>query len=279
MDVTHTNDTASYYDAIAERYHLFYRDWDAAMQREGATLRRIFREHQVKRVLDASCGTGTQAVGLAKLAYQVTAADPNAAMLVQARHNADRYGMSERIRFVQGHFLNLPRVVSGPFDAVLTKGNSLPHLISDVDLMLAMRNFYHLLRPGGLVVIGIRDYDFMLEDRPRFVPRQFHEEPDEDVILFDVWDWEDGPPPTVRFNTFIVTGKGESYRVSKQSVIYRALRRAELEAMMKAVGFADITFETQQWEIVAVGHKPDQATPITPDDTPGNTLLTKPSVE
>ncbi|MBX3084120.1 MAG: class I SAM-dependent methyltransferase [Anaerolineae bacterium] len=249
------NDTASYYDSIANQYHLFYRDWEAAMQREGSLLRRTFRDQKIVKVLDASCGTGTQSIALARLDYEVTAADPNHSMLLHAQENARKFKVADDITFVNAHFLNLPRVVVGPFDAVITKGNSLPHLLTDADLMLALRNFYHLLRPGGMVVIGIRDYDFMLEDRPRFVPRQFHEDEEQDVILFDVWDWDDGPPATVTFNTFIVSGKGEAYSVTKRAVVYRALRRQELEAMMKTVGFLDITFETQQWEVVAVGHK------------------------
>ena len=249
------NDTASYYDSIADQYHLFYRDWEATMQREGSLLRRNFRDQKIVKVLDASCGTGTQSIALARLDYEVTAADPNQRMLKQAQDNAKKFKVAEDITFVKAHFLNLPRAVVGPFDAVITKGNSLPHLLTDADLMLALRNFYHLLRPGGLVVIGVRDYDFMLEDRPRFVPRQFHEDDEQDVILFDVWDWDDGPPATVTFNTFIVSGKGEDYSVTKRSVVYRALRRQELEIMMKAVGFLDITFETQQWEVIAVGRK------------------------
>jgi ubiquinone/menaquinone biosynthesis C-methylase UbiE len=261
---TVTNDASRYYGAIADHYHLFYRDWDATMQREGANLRRTFRDQQVRRVLDASCGTGTQSIAMAKLNLAVTAADLSREMLAQAQQNAARYGVADKLAFVQSHFLELPQKVSGPFDAVITTGNSLPHLISDADLRAAINTFYQLLRPGGLVVIGIRDYDFMLDDRPRFVPRQFHESTDQDHILFDVWDWDDGPPTTVRFNTFIVTGKGDEYRVTKQSVVYRALRRAELEAMLKAAGFSDIKIEPQQWEIIATAHRPAEPT-LSPD--------------
>jgi hypothetical protein len=136
------------------------------------------------------------------------------------------------------------------FDAVITKGNALPHLLTDAEIKTALHNFHRLLNPGGTVIIGIRDFDFLLEDRPRFIPGQFHDDPDEQHILFDIWDWDDGPPTTVTFNKFIVSGHGSDYKVRKDVVRYRALRRAELETMLGECGFRDLKVEQQQWELV-----------------------------
>lgn len=251
------NDTTTFYDAIAGSYHLFYRDWEATIQREGASLRRLFRDLGVVKVLDASCGTGTQAIGMAMHHFEVTAADPSQRMLLQAQEHAKRYNVADDITFVRTDFLNLPRAIVGPFDAVITKGNSLPHLLTDDDILTALRNFYDLLRPGGMVVVGMRDYDLMVEDRARFVPRQVHlDDPEKDYILFDVWDWNDGPPITVTFHTFIVSGKGDNYTAKKHTVVYRALLRAELEALMIRAGFSDVKFEPQGWEVLATGRRP-----------------------
>jgi glycine/sarcosine N-methyltransferase len=250
------NDTNTFYDAMADHYHLFYRDWHATIEREGSALRRVFRDRGVKTVLDASAGPGTQAIALARLDYDVTAADPSFNMLMKARENAIAYNVADDITFVRAGFLELTHAVVGPFDAVVSKGNSLPHLISDAEIKQALRNFYKLMRAGGTLVIGIRDFDFLLEDRPRFIPRHAHtDDPNQDHILFDVWDWDDGPPVTVTFNTFIVSGKGSTYTVSKHPVMYRALRREELEAMMTEVGFKDIKAETQLWEVVYTARK------------------------
>ncbi len=251
------NDTNTYYDALADHYHLFYRDWHATLQREGNTLRRAFRDRNVKTVLDASCGPGTQAIALARLGYEVTGADPSFHMLLKAREYALQYEVADDITFVRAGFLELPYALVGPYDAVITKGNSLPHLLTDGEITQALHNFYRLLRPGGTLIIGIRDFDFLLEDRAQFIPRYAHtDDPSEDHILFDVWDWDDGPPVTVVFNTFIVTGKGDDYHVTKYPVTYRALRRKELESMLTEVGFVDLKGETQLWELVITTTKP-----------------------
>ncbi len=250
------NDTNTFYDALADQYHLFYRDWKATIEREGGSLRRTLRNRNVTTVLDASCGTGTQAIALATLGYEVTATDPSFNMLLKAHEYAGEYNVADRITFMRAGFLELPYALVGPYDAVITKGNSLPHLITDAEITQALRNFYDLLRPGGTLVIGMRDFDFMLEDRPRFVPRHAHmDDPNEENILFDVWDWDDGPPITVTFNTFVVTGKGLDYRVNKYPVTYRALRREELESMLTEVGFVGLKAETQVWEIVFTATK------------------------
>jgi glycine/sarcosine N-methyltransferase len=251
------NDTNTFYDAIADAYHLFYRDWDAAMQREGSALRRLFRDANVTKVLDASCGTGTQAIAMAQHHFEVTAADPSQSMLLKAQEHAKKYKAADDITFVCTDFLNLTKAIVGPFDAVITKGNSLPHLLTDDEILQALRNFYALLRPGGMAVVGMRDYDLMVEDRPRFVPRQLHtEDPNSDFILFDVWDWDDGPPVTVTFNTFIVSGKGQNYSVSKHVVTYRALLRSELESLLIQAGFVDVKFEPQGWEVLVTAKRP-----------------------
>ena len=246
------NDTNDFYTAVAEHYHLFYRDWEAALDREGMTLRRTLEARGAKAILDASCGPGTQAIGLARLGFRVIATDINPTMIGKARVNAARYKVTDNVRFGRYGFLELDRAFKPgtKFDAVITKGNALPHLLTDDEIKAALRNFYTLLKPGGTLIIGIRDFDFLLQDRPRFIPGQFHDNPDQQHILFDIWDWDDGPPNTVTFNKFIVSGHGSKYSVQKESVRYRALRRAELEAMLAECGFADVQVEPDQWELV-----------------------------
>lgn len=252
------NDTSVFYDAVADDYHLWYRDWDAELEREGLNLRRYFREYGVRTVLDASCGTGTQSIALAALGYEVTAADPSGGMLARARQNAASKGVIERITFVQSDFQNLPCQVSGPFDAVMTKGNALPHLLRDDQIEEAILVFYDLLRPGGVLLIGMRDFEPLLEDRPRFVPGRVHDEPQEQVITFDIWDWDDGPPVTVTYNRFIVRGSGASYRVARHPVRFRALTAAEVEVVLSEVGFVDIRAQHDRWELIMTAVKPDR---------------------
>lgn len=263
--MTVTNDTNDFYDAIAEYYPLFYRDWRTQLEREGLSLRAIFRNKGVVRVLDAACGAGTQAVALAQLGFNVVACDPSAGMLRKAFQIAEEYGADGNMEFVRSSFHELPNSVSGPFDAIVCKGNALPHLLLDSEIEEALLTFYELLRPGGLLVIGMRDFAPFMEDRPRFIPGFVHVD-DEDsddpheFITFDIWEWFDGPPVIATLGLFIVQGsKKQGYETIKRTVSFRPLSTDEVKVVLSEVGFEEISDQPDRTEQVLVCRKPISA--------------------
>lgn len=251
------NDTTEFYDAIAEFYPYFYRDWETQLEREGLGLRAIFRSRGIERVLDASCGAGTQAISLANLGFQVVACDPSPGMLKKAMETAEHYGVEEKIEFHRSDYLSLPEVVSGPFDAVVTKGNSLPHLLTDDEIESALLTFYELLRPGGTLVIGMRDFGMFMEDRPRFLPGFInYDRADTEFITFDIWEWEEGPPLIATQNLFIVRGKGRDYSAIKRRVTYRPLSTDEVKVVLLELGFEEPEDRADRTERVLIARKP-----------------------
>lgn len=256
--MTVSNDTNEFYDAIAEYYPLFYRDWRTQLEREGLSLRAAFRNKGVVRVLDAACGAGTQAVALAQLGFEVTACDPSAGMLQKAQQIATEFKVADKITFERADFLSLPQVVQGPFDAIVCKGNALPHLLLDDEIESALLVFNELLRPGGLLVIGMRDFGPFMLDRPRFIPGFVHDEDDgSEFITFDLWDWKDGPPVIATQNLFIVKGSDKrGYQTIKRQVTYRPLSTDEVKVVLLEVGFEDITDQPDRTERVLMARKP-----------------------
>ena len=80
-----------FYDSLAQQYTGFYADWDAASRSEGEFLRALFRANGVAddaSVLDCACGIGTQAIGLARLGYRVSASDLSRGALEEAGRRA-----------------------------------------------------------------------------------------------------------------------------------------------------------------------------------------------
>lgn len=255
-----SNDTTEFYDAIAEYYPYFYKDWETQLEREGLSLRAIFRNQGIERVLDASCGAGTQAVSMAKLGFDVVAADPSEGMLQKARQFAKKYGVTDKIEFRRSDFLSLSECVNGPFDAIVTKGNSLPHLLLDAEIELTLQLFYDLLRPGGMLVVGMRDFGPFMEDRPRFIPGFINnDEDDAEFITFDVWEWQEGPPVIATQNLYIVKGKDKDYRAMKRQVQYRPLSTDEVKVVLAEVGFEEPQDKADRTERVLVTRKPISA--------------------
>jgi len=46
-----------------------------------------------------------------------------------------------------------------PFDVVMLRHNSMPHALTDEDILCALKKMYSCLRPGGGCLITISDYD------------------------------------------------------------------------------------------------------------------------
>jgi glycine/sarcosine N-methyltransferase len=252
-----SNNTNDFYDALAEYYQYFYRDWETQLEREGLGLRAIFRNRGVEDVLDASCGAGAQAIPLAQLGYKVVAVDPSPGMLRKAQEIANDYDILDSIQFERADFASLPDIVTGSFDAVVSKGNALPHLLLDDEIESTLLIFYELLRPGGTLVIGMRDFGPFMEHRPRFLPGFIHEDDiTGELITFDIWEWEDGPPVIATQNLFIVEGKGKTYETIKRQVVYRPLSTDEVKVVLLELGFEDITDQPDRAERVIVARRP-----------------------
>lgn len=67
-----------FYDDLAADCHLMFPDWDASMARQAAALDTLVRHRMGEgswRVLDCSCGIGTQAIGPARAGHRVVGSD------------------------------------------------------------------------------------------------------------------------------------------------------------------------------------------------------------
>jgi glycine/sarcosine N-methyltransferase len=57
-----------FYNDIAEYYHLIFEDWDRSIEKQANGLSIIIQNNftNIDRIHDASCGIGTQVIGLSK---------------------------------------------------------------------------------------------------------------------------------------------------------------------------------------------------------------------
>ena len=83
---------SAFYDDLAADYHLLFDDWQEAVRRQAAVLHRLIGGGRL-RILDVSCGIGTQSLGLAALGHEVTGRDASPASLTRARREADALGV------------------------------------------------------------------------------------------------------------------------------------------------------------------------------------------
>lgn len=151
---SHQTAQASHYDHSAEDYDFFNEEKSAVTNQ---TVESILKKHQVKTVLDLTCGTGSQVFWLHKRGYEVTGSDINANMLKVAKRKAAVEELD--IPFHQGdmrtsHF--------GEFDAVITIYHAVGHLSKD-DFEMAMVNVHKNLKAGGVYVFDIFNLNYLMD--------------------------------------------------------------------------------------------------------------------
>ncbi len=235
-----------FYDDLAAEYHHVYADWEAAIERQSSALDQLIRRESSASgpvVLDCSCGTGTQAIGLAQRGYEVFASDLSPKAVARAQSEAAR--RDPNIRFAVADVRELESAFGQGFDVVISCDNSLPHLLTDEDLTLALRNIRNLLTDNGLFIASIRDYDRLLLERPSSMAPILSGAPGEETITFQIWDWSEDSD-TYLLRLFILGQASGGWRVKEIRTGYRAVRRQELASALGSAGFTGIAWHAPE---------------------------------
>jgi glycine/sarcosine N-methyltransferase len=224
-----------FYDPFAEHYHLIFDDWDASIDRQAVAYNRLIASvlpDSSLKILDCSCGIGTQALGFAKMGHRVVASDLSPAAVARAAREAEIRGL--KIDFRVSDLTSLKETEDCDFDVVATLDNALPHLEAD-DIRRAVSAMASKLRPGGLLMASIRDYDALLPDRPTVMGPTFFGSGQDRRIVLQVWDWIDETRYAVHL--YITPRSGAGWDSHHFAGEYRCMLRAELTDALMAAGF------------------------------------------
>lgn len=244
MNKQHT--PIEFYDGLAPHYHLLYGDWQAAVERQGAALSALLAGFGVapgEPVLDAACGVGTQAIGLAQHGYRVTASDVSAGAVQRLRDELARRGLVAEVR--TDDLRELSHVAPGSQAAVLACDNSVPHLLTDAEILQAFVACLRSLRPGGAAVFSVRDYATITRTNPDVRPHALHRAGDDRFVAVQVWEWdrtEGGGDSDCYDLRLYLTHETADGRCSTQVLRsrYYAVTVDRLMAILREAGFADV---------------------------------------
>ena len=229
-----------FYDHLAGSYHLMFEDWEASMARQattlGAILERDLGPGRSQKILDCACGIGTQALGLADLGFQVSATDLSPRAIERARAEASARGLN--VAFQVSDMRDLAQLRETGFDAVICMDNALPHIDTDEQIVQAASQVHDRLRPGGLFLVSIRDYDLLIAERPVVQGPAFYADAGRRRVVFQLWDWIDERRYT--FHLYITYDTGDGWRTHHDASTYRAILRSELTNILERAGFRNM---------------------------------------
>ena len=121
-----------------------------------AEFRRYLPQGSSLRILDAGTGAGFFACLLAAEGHETTGIDLTPEMIEHARHLASALGLNARFLLMDAEAPDFP---AESFDAVVTRNLTwtLPHVEK------AYREWYRILKPGGVLINFDADYNAALE--------------------------------------------------------------------------------------------------------------------
>ena len=252
------NVSRDFYDRFASKYDVMISD--KRYDEDLPFFNGIFKKHNVKSILDCSCGTGKHVIKFSQLGFEVTGSDVSIEMINKAKRNAELLGAG--VDFVQADFKRLADVLDKKFDCVVCLGNSLNHESEEKGILSALRSMYDVLRNKGVVIIQIRNLPKLVKERRRIFPIHFHKEPNGDrKIFFYVLDFY---RTKVKFNVISFLEFNEKPTFEADSVDYRIISAQKLIELMRKIGYRQLKiygdfkfarFNDEHSEDIVVGTK------------------------
>jgi 2-polyprenyl-3-methyl-5-hydroxy-6-metoxy-1,4-benzoquinol methylase len=238
MDKTDGNSTAKP-KSVPEFYDLLAPDYDSMtgfekrFVQERPFFRLLVERYGIKTALDAGCGSGFHSLLLSELGVRVTAVDASAQMVRLTKSHAR--ARDAKVETLVASFEALGSVLRKQFGAVFVMGNSLPHLVKTDNLKRAMKNFFDLLEPEGILFIQNLNYDRILAHRDQI---QNVKEVGEKTFLRTYEYDQDG----ILFNIVTRTTSGEKAEERSQTIRLIPLLQNDLVQLLTTVGFTEVKF-------------------------------------
>jgi 2-polyprenyl-3-methyl-5-hydroxy-6-metoxy-1,4-benzoquinol methylase len=251
------NSVTTFYDELADHYHLLFADWDKSIERQAEILKGLFEKTGIPHdavILDCACGIGTQALGLARIGYNVAGSDISGEAIARARHEAEKRDL--QVPFAIADFSHLGTSFDQYFDCIIAMDNALPHVTDASGLKKALAAIYGQLAIGGTFFASIRDYDSILRNKPISSTPSVMNTPKGRRIAFQVWDWHE---ELYDFTQYIVHDEGGILDTVRTCSIYWAISRAKLGELLSSVGFAEVRWlmpeESGYYQPIVIGKK------------------------
>ena len=249
-------ETESFYDELASVYKYIYIDWEKSVVEQAELLNGIIRQNfsdNIRDILDASCGIGTQLIGLSKMGYRLTGTDISQKELDIAGEELKKRNLPADLH--RCAFKNLPVCFKQKFDLVITMDNAIPHLLSGTEILEAFTAMYRVSGEG--VLISVRDYDNIDKSKLHIVPYGYRQIDGKKWFLFQRWEFE-GDIVSVSF--FFIT-EHDSGKISPVSGrVYRtkfyAIGSERLMDLLKEAGFKSTRcIRHSEMQLIIIGKK------------------------
>lgn len=120
----------------------------------------------MKTAADLGCGTGADSIALASLGLEVTAFDPSFEMLEVAKGNVEKAKV--KVTLHNKSVDSIAEDFNEQFDLVVSLGNTFANIERE-QLLKSLQRTKEILKPQGIILIQILNYEKILSKKQRIV--------------------------------------------------------------------------------------------------------------
>ena len=117
--------------------------------------------------------------------------------------------------------------------------NALPHMLTSEALKTAVGSIVDRVKPGGIFVASIRDYDALLDTKPPYSPPYIHQTDKGQRVSFQTWVWNGDH---YQLTLYLIDDE-RNLQIDKCVCEYRATRREELTSHLLSGGCNEVVWK------------------------------------
>lgn len=191
-------------------------------------------------------------MGLAKHAYEVEVSDLSPQSIGRARKEAKTKGVD--LKFSVSDMRKAYAHHSKQFDVLISCDNSVPHLLSDGEILKAFKGFYRCLKPGGGCLVTLRDYAKEPRDGIQFKSYGVRVDHGVRYVIFQTWEFHND---IYDMSMYLIYDDGVDQPVTKRfRSQYYAVSLPTILGLMQKAGFQDVKdIECDFYQPVIVGRR------------------------
>jgi len=193
---------------------------------------KLIKDYSVLRVLDCACGTGGHLSMFHDMGLTCFGSDISPDMLTRAKKNLEGKYIPLKVE----DYRTLGTSWGDNFDMVACLTTSLPHMLTDEDVVKALTSMHERLNDGGVLVVTNGITDFLLDTKPKFIPAR--------VLAGEAFYFITDYPSEKEFVfNILYVKKGEQSMEHKfTSITYKAMRKTVLERCFAKVHFKSVRY-------------------------------------
>ena len=210
--------------------------WEARLRREGPFFQQLFEARGVRSVLDCACGPGRHVLEFARWGLAAAGSDLAPNMVAAAQAHARQAGAA--VEFQVASFTELATAWGlARFDAVVCLGNSLTLAPTDADVGRALGEMASVLRPGGVAVVHVFNWDKLAAEGLRIMPALSATVENRDVTLLRVFHHRG---EVIDLHLVAMARREGGVETQIQTAAQRPVGPARLEEFARSAGFAQV---------------------------------------